>query len=74
MEFMYFASGKEIHYQVLCAVFWGFRTIRARDFQDYWKMKSYLRRMLVVKSINCVVNLCSCVDFVIGFLVWLWTH
>ena len=36
--------------------------------------KSYLRRMLVVMSINCVVNLCSCVDFVIGFLVWLWTH
>ena len=31
--------------------------------------KSYLRRMLVVMSINCVVNLCSCVDFVIGFPV-----
>ena len=37
-------------------------------------MKSYLRRMLVVMSINCVVNLCSCVDFVIGFPVWLWIH
>ena len=69
LEFMCFASGKEIHYLVLCAVFLGFGTIRARDFQDYWKMKSYLRRMLVVMSINCVVNLCSCVDFVIGFPV-----
>ena len=26
-------------------------------------MKSYLRRMLVVMSINCVANLCSSVDF-----------
>ena len=34
-------------------------------------MKSYLRRMLVVMSINCVANLCSCVDFVIGFPVCL---
>ena len=40
-----FSLGKEIHYAVLCAVFWGFRTIRARDFQDYWKMKSYLSRI-----------------------------
>ena len=53
-----FSWGKEIHYLVLCAVFLGFMTIRARDFQDYWKMKSYLRRMLVVMSINCVANFC----------------
>ena len=25
-------------------------------------------------SINCVANLCSSVDFVIGFPVWLWIH
>ena len=30
---MSFDEGKEIHYGVLCAVFLGFRTIRARDFQ-----------------------------------------
>ena len=33
LEFMCFASGKEIHYEVLCAVFWGFTELRARDFQ-----------------------------------------
>ena len=58
LEFMCFPSGKEIHYGVLCAVFWGFGSIRARYFQYYWEMKSYLRRMLVVLSINFVVNLC----------------
>ena len=30
--------------------------------------------MLVVMSLNCVVNLCSSVDFVIGFPVGLWIH
>ena len=27
------------------------------------QLQSYLRRMLVVMSLNCVVNLCSSVDF-----------
>ena len=27
-----FSLGKEIHYAVLCAVFWGFTGLRARDF------------------------------------------
>ena len=53
-----FSLGKEIHYAVLCAAFWGFTGLRARYSQYYWEMKSYLRRMLVVLSINCVVNLC----------------
>ena len=58
LEFMCFLWGKEIHYEVLCAVFLGFTELRARDFQDYWEMQSYLRRMLVVMSINCVANFC----------------
>ena len=58
-----------------CARLFGVLPGYARGiFSSIGKWNPILVGLLVVMSINCVVNLCSCVDFVIGFPVWLWTH
>ena len=48
----YFRREKRFIIGAFCAFFWGFKGMRARDFQEYWEMKSYLSRICEAQRVG----------------------